>query len=173
MKQYLNADEKNNIAFLMAIADHVYVMLPDWEKNLTAQEKKLLKTALTDIKKASFSIIERIDKASQMAIVKRLRGTVPVLMPKDSAEQLAKRYEIHEKKKDVCVVNLEAFYRLAEAAFQGTCNPCQCKEPKQCAYRTSYEEIELPYYDITNTECPFMISREESCEQALEWSEKE
>lgn len=51
MKDYLNAQEKDNFAFMMHLADHIFEVLPEWDKNLDVTEKKDLKTALTKIKK--------------------------------------------------------------------------------------------------------------------------
>ena len=57
MKDYLNAQEKDNFAFMMHLADHIFEVLPEWDKNLDVTEKKDLKTALTKIKKVCTSIL--------------------------------------------------------------------------------------------------------------------
>ena len=75
MKDYLNAQEKDNFAFMMHLADHIFEVLPEWDKNLDVTEKKDLKTALTKIKKVCTSILTRINEKDRILTLRRVTHT--------------------------------------------------------------------------------------------------
>lgn len=159
MKDYLNAQEKDNFAFMMHLADHIFEVLPEWDKNLDVTEKKDLKTALTKIKKVCTSILTRINEKDRILTLRRVTHTRCLCVPKEEQERIVREYEA-QKNKEACLVNLNMFYDIAEVACDATCNPCKCDDPGTCRYKKIYQEIELPLYD-TKTPCPFMVSRED------------
>lgn len=164
MKQYLNSQEKDNIAYMMALGTQIESVMPAWEKNLTSYERRFLKTALKFIENVVLSILSRVEMKEKILIMKRVEKTECICVPKERVEQLIKEYK--KNKNEVCMVNLNMFYDLAEVAMSTTCNPCS-ENSESCKFKRMYQELEIPYYDEKNAKCPFMVSGEESCEQAL------
>ena len=39
MKDYLNAQEKDNFAFMMHLADHIFEILPEWDNKMCIRDR--------------------------------------------------------------------------------------------------------------------------------------
>jgi hypothetical protein len=151
MKDYLNADEKNQIMVLMSIKlliegeskdSKMGNMLEAWMKrnNMTKDEHKSLKTALTYLEKFTSSVFERLSFKEQETLKKKLRKFDFRLV---DDYVLQKIYRDINNKRVNAVMPRALFYRWCEEIMDLHCKGCS-KNWNECELHEVFEENFVP-----------------------------
>ncbi|MCR3760398.1 hypothetical protein KYB31_15580 [Clostridium felsineum] len=153
MKDYLNADEKNQLMVFMSILQvmdgnrgingpKIVSVLEDWSKrkNLTKEEHKNLKYANTYLSKFCESVYNRLNDKEQKQLDKRLKKFDFRLVDDYT---LQKVYRDMSDRMQNAVVPREQFNNWCEEIMERNCNECN-KDWKECRLHEVFENNFVP-----------------------------
>lgn len=157
MKKFFNREERNNFAMLTILAGHVKgVMMPWAEKVLDKEDLKNLRMANTYLGKFCSGTLGKLDNTLKLTLMKDLRYTEMVFLPKSQSEIVKTRVE-KELENELIEVSRESINILAEHSLIG-CDPCTCNDKSKCEKRNIYTLLNVETFDSNNEDCPYRIS---------------
>lgn len=156
MKDYLNAEEKNQIMVLMSILQvmngnrnlgkenpaKIETMIESWNnrKNLTKEEQKDLKMSNTYLNKFCKSVLDRLDPKEKELLDKRLIKFDFRLVDDFTLKRVYR--DINDKMVNA-VIPREQFYKWCEEIIDINCKGCN-KCWKDCELHTIFEDNFVP-----------------------------
>jgi hypothetical protein len=165
MRDYLRADEKNQLLIIMMFLDNtegerrldghpiISGMVDEWDKRgiLTGSEKKSLKTALTYLKKFSNEVVSRLNTDEIKTINKKLENCQFKMLDANTLEKL--RRDTYNKLKNA-VVPREQFLDLCEHIMENNCKGCT-KNWCDCRLHEIFEDNFIPESMWNKDNCKF------------------
>lgn len=153
MKDYLNADEKNQIMVFMSILQimsgnrgingpKLITVLEDWNKrgNLTKDEHKSLKFAETYLTKFCKSVYDRLNDKEKVQIDKRLQKFDFRLVDDYTMQKIQRNINNHMEN---AAVPRQQFYKWCEEIMDCNCKGCT-KDWKDCELHQVFDENFIP-----------------------------
>lgn len=144
MRDYLKSDERMQLLAFMKALDYTNKLL-EWDKynNLTADEKKALKTCRTWGVKASKSILNRLDNKSIQVITNNYNAGHIIFKNEFEINIMSKKVisdikARHEENKE--------YFDLVELAMWYNCAGCK-KESKNCLLFEHFMDMSMPCRD--------------------------
>lgn len=158
MKDYLNKDERVELLFLKKYLDSCEKLIESWGKrgNLTKEESKALKTALTWGLKGFNSIVGRQSPQT----LKTFRNSI-----KESYVNIQDKFAIDMYRKKLssdlndCYEMNKDYFTLVEFILAVNCNGCT-KDHKDCVFAEEFEAHCLPEptgYDLGNCKYAYKL----------------
>jgi uncharacterized membrane-anchored protein YjiN (DUF445 family) len=164
MKDYLNADEKNQIMVFMSILQimngnrgingpKIITVLEDWNKrgNLTKEEHKNLKYAGTYLTKFCMSVYDRLSDKEKIQMDKRLQKFDFRLVDDFTLQKI---YREMTDRMVNAVIPREQFFKWCEEIMHVNCNGCT-KDWKQCELHEMFEENFVPESTWNKDNCRY------------------
>lgn len=164
MKDYLNADEKNQMMVFMSILQimngnrgingpKIITVLEDWSKrgNLTKDEHRSLKFAGTYLTKFCESVYDRLDDREKKQIDKRLQKFDFRLVDDYTLQKI---YREMKDRMVNAVVPRELFYKWCEEIMECNCKGCT-KDWKECELHEVFEENFVPESTWNKKNCRY------------------
>lgn len=151
VKQYLNKEERDNFLGFSGLGIYLRRRLEKWGKNLTSDERRRLKTALTNIEKAQTSIINRLPKHEAIKILRASKEHDVRVLTLEGAQALEKRAkQDYEKNLHVKFEEMEA---IATQILMHNCYKCKrlCNE---CMYHSMMSRFLIPGLNSEDN-CPY------------------
>lgn len=156
IQKYLNNKQRKDLVLVGIILDGVERVANEWNEhnNLTSNESRWLRTASTLMVKAVESIATRIDPAEAAKLLKEIKRTSIMCVPKTDVkwkqEKLRKEIDNEE-----VVVSKENLFNLAELALTGCVEDCG-KDPETCYVRQVYFDLNIDPWDFEGkNDCPY------------------
>lgn len=149
LKDYLNKTERIQLLFLKKYIDNIEKMI-EWT-NLTKDERKNLKTAMTYGLKGFNSIIERLNETA----IKTFWNSI-----KNAYINVEDRYAVNlynkkiSSKLDDCYEMNKDYYRLVELIMDQNCKNCT-KKCTECEIYKEFEEHCIPEPDEDLGNCRY------------------
>jgi hypothetical protein len=134
--------------------------LKDWDErgNLTAEERKYIKTSITLALKVTDSIMNRIDGNLRQRLIRDMKATDLFCLPKSEAKLKKDRFEKEVLSNELIKVSRDAIDELAQRAMDW-CNPCNVVKCDECILREIFRQLDLEPYDCEATECEYRIKK--------------
>ena len=151
LKQYLNKDERDNFLGFTGLGIYLKKRLDKWERNLTTDERRRFKSALTNIEKAQTSIMNRLPRHEAMKIVKASKDYDVRILTIEGAKALEKRAkQEYEKNLHIKIEEMEV---IATQILIHNCYRCKtsCNE---CIYHNLLSRFLIPGLNSENN-CPY------------------
>lgn len=179
-KQYLNKDERDNFLGFSGLGIYLQKRLTKWGKNLTTDERRRFKTALTNIEKAQTSIINRLPKHEALKVLKASKEHDVRILTLEGARALEKRAK-QEYEKNLHI-KFEEMEVIATQILIHNCYQCE-KLCNECMYHSMMSRFLIPGLNSENN-CPYSYNHksifteveqpgdEEVYKQALEQHKK-
>lgn len=169
MKDYLNADEKNQFLVFMSILQvmngnrgingpKLVTVLEDWNKrgNLTKEEHKSLKLAGTYLAKFCKSVYDRLSDKEKVQIDKRLQKYDFRLVDDFTLQRV---YRDINNKMVNAVVPRKQFYKWCEEIMDCNCKNCT-KDWNQCELHKAFEDNMIPESSWNLENCRYAYKKE-------------
>ena len=160
MKNYLNRQEQLDLMALLTLVGYCEDIVSGWDErgNLAKEERRNLLTARTLVKKASKSIVDRLEPAQAAKLLRTADSWTVMCAPKESANNYRKRIE--EENKDMGIwCSEDALCGMAEMALTGSCCPCIKPEEERstCLCRHAFTELGIPVFNENPADgiCPY------------------
>jgi len=130
MKDYLNAQEMNDVMLIGILLDKTVVIREEWDKrgNLTKEEHKTLKTAQTYLIKFYNSLISRLNTKEVKKMMKRTSDFELKIIDKYTLRRLQGTWQEEMK---IAHVDREEFEDFCDQIMQIKCKGCK-KHFSQC-----------------------------------------
>ena len=150
-KQYLNKEERDNFLGFSGLGIYLRRRLEKWGKNLTSDERRRLKTALTNIEKAQTSIISRLPKHEAMKILRASKEHDVRVLTLEGAQALEKRMKQDYEKN--LHIKFEEMETIATQILMHNCYKCKrlCNE---CMYHNMMSRFLIPGLNSEDN-CPY------------------
>ncbi|WP_419749323.1 hypothetical protein [Terrisporobacter petrolearius] len=150
-KQYLNKEERDNFLGFSGLGIYLRRRLEKWGKNLTSDERRRLKTALTNIEKAQTSIINRLPKHEAIKILRASKEHDVRVLTLEGAQALEKRAKQDYEKN--LHIKLEEMETIATQILMHNCYKCKmsCYE---CMYHSMMSRFLIPGLNSEDN-CPY------------------
>lgn len=151
VKQYLNKEERDNFLGFSGLGIYLRRRLEKWGKNLTSDERRRLKTALTNIEKTQTSIINRLPKHEAMKILRASKEHDVRVLTLEGAQALEKRAkQDYEKNLHIRFEEMEV---IATQMLMHNCYKCKisCNE---CMYHSMMSRFLIPGLNSEDN-CPY------------------
>lgn len=150
-KQYLNKEERDNFLGFSGLGIYLRRRLEKWGKNLTSDERRRLKTALTNIEKAQTSIISRLPKHEAMKILRASKEHDVRVLTLEGAQALEKRAKQDYEKN--LHIKFEEMETIATQILMHNCYKCKrlCNE---CMYHNMMSRFLIPGLNSEDN-CPY------------------
>lgn len=170
MRNYMNAQEKQDYIMFCALLGYTQDVFEKWHKhgNMTKDEIKRWRTARTNLEKMSDSIMNRIDKSLSKNLMKLAKDTEIFCLPRERA-LIKLRAERDKHQNELCEVKLSTLEDLAEKAL-GHCDPCKEKDHNKCMLKKLFLELNIAPIDTDTKGCGYAQSV--PCEEMPGWSIK-
>ena len=151
VKQYLNKDERDNLLGFAGLNIYLQRRLSKWGKNLTTDERRRFKTALTNIEKAQTSIINRLPKHEALKVLKASKDYDVRILTIEGAKALEKRTK-QEYEKNLHI-KFEEMEVIATQILMHNCYKCKrlCNE---CMYHNMMSRFLIPGLNSEDN-CPY------------------
>lgn len=155
MKKYLNNNEMNDLLYAYHLADTSEKTVEGWTTrgNMTKNEAKYLRTAITYTQKFINEVLGRLDNKERDKVLKRTikNSDKPVIIVDEWMKQrilgpLEVEYEIVK-------IERPKFEKVAILAMKTTCEDCT-EHFLQCSLYDIFEDTLLPRAE-TNKNCPY------------------
>lgn len=171
MRDYLNANEKNQFMVLQSIVQmmdglsnsgvdgpKLSSMLEEWSKrdNMTKEEHKNLKTAETFLRKFLSSVYERLSSKERDLIKKKVIKFDFKLVDDYTVKQLNRDMK---DKLAYAVVPREQFYELCVDVMNVNCNGCT-KDWNACELHTAFDNNFVPESGFNCSNCKYAYRSE-------------
>ncbi|SFJ26635.1 hypothetical protein SAMN02910355_1875 [Terrisporobacter glycolicus] len=151
VKQYLNKEERDNFLGFTRLGIYLRRRFEKWDKNLTSDERRRLKTALTNIEKAQISIISRLPKHEALKIAKASKDHDVRILTLEGAQALEKRAK-QEYEKNLHI-KFEEMEIIATQILMHNCY--KCKNPcNECMYHSMMSRFLIPGLN-SEKNCPY------------------
>lgn len=171
MKDYLSADEKNQIMVFMSILQvmsgnrgingpKLMSVLQDWDQrgNLTKDEHKNLKLAETYLSKFCKGVYNRLNDREKVQIDKRLQKFDFRLVDDYTMQKIQR--EINDRMVNAAVPR-QLFYKWCEEIMNCNCKGCT-KDWKECELHQVFEENFVPESTWNLENCRYSYGGEDS-----------
>lgn len=168
-KQYLNKDERDNFLGFSGLGIYLQKRLTKWGKNLTTDERRRFKTALTNIEKAQTSIINRLPKHEALKVLKASKEHDVRILTLEGARALEKRAK-QEYEKNLHI----KFEEMEVIATQILIHNCyQCKKLcNECMYHSMMSRFLIPGLNSENN-CPYSYNEKSRFDQVEQPGDEE
>lgn len=164
VKQYLNKEERDNFLGFSGLGIYLQKRLDKWSTNLTSDERRRFKTALTNIQKAQASIIDRLPKHEVLKIVKASREHDVRILTIEGARALEKRSkQEYEKNLHIKIEEMEV---IATQILIHNCYRCKTVCDK-CMYYGMLSRFLIPGLNSENN-CPYSYNEKSDFSQIEE-----
>lgn len=161
VKQYLNKDERDNFLGFSGLGIYLRKRLEKWGKNLTTDERRRFKTALTNIEKAQMSIINRLPKHEAVKILKASKEHDVRVLTLEGAQALEKRAkQDYEKNLHIKFEEMEV---IATQILIHNCYQCK-KLCNECIYHSMMSRFLIPGLNSENN-CPYSYNKKSRFDQ--------
>lgn len=164
VKQYLNKEERDNFLGFSGLGIYLQKRLDKWSNNLTTDERRRFKTALTNIQKAQASIIDRLPKHEVLKIVKASREHDVRILTIEGARALEKRSK--EEYKQNLHIKIEEMEIIATQILIHNCYRCKTTCNK-CMYHGMLSRFLIPGLNSENN-CPYSYNEKSDFSQIEE-----
>ncbi len=169
VKQYLNKEERDNFLGFSGLGIYLQKRLDKWEKNLTTDEKRRFKTALTNIKKAQTSIMTRLPKEEAKKIVRASRDYDVRILTIEGARALEKRAkQDYEKNLHIKFEEMEV---IATQILIHNCHECK-KIYHECMYHNMMSRFLIPGLNSEGN-CPYSYNKKSRFDQVEQPGDEE
>lgn len=150
-KQYLNKEERDNFLGFSGLGIYLRRRFEKWGKNLTSDERRRLKTALTNIEKAQTSIINRLPKHEAIKILRASKEHDVRVLTLEGAQALEKRAKQDYEKN--LHIKFEEMETIATHILMHNCYKCKmsCYE---CMYHSMMSRFLIPGLNSEDN-CPY------------------
>ena len=150
-KQYLNKEERDNFLGFSGLGIYLRRRLKKWGKNLTSDERRRLRTALTNIEKAQSSIINRLPNNEAMKILRSSKEHDVRVLTLEGAQALEKRAKQDYEKN--LHIKFEEMETIATHMLMHNCYKCKmsCYE---CMYHSMMSRFLIPGLNSEDN-CPY------------------
>lgn len=156
-KTYLNKAQKEDTCILSLIAEQGQYALDTWGKDMTKEERKYLKTSITYALKWLDSIMNRIGKDLAEQLVRLLKTSEIILLPKYEAQ---KEWNRRKEMFKAIEVDRDTLLDMAEHALIG-CENCN-KDYTKCRLRETFVELGIEPFDYyAVNKCQYRVEKEE------------
>lgn len=145
MKSYLNRADREHHLIMMVLWERIGAWLSK-TSCLSPDERRRIKTAGTNLERASDSIIRRMDADYAKRIVRQLKNAELRVFDRDN---MALRSE-----PDTVNIRLDDMYDLSSFALQG-CIGCQRCDYKQCDRYQLFMRLDVPVATDEPEKCPY------------------
>lgn len=168
-KQYLNKDERDNFLGFSGLGIYLQKRLTKWGKNLTVDERRRFKTALTNIEKAQTSIINRLPKHEAVKILKASKEHDVRILTLEGARALEKRAkQDYEKNLHIKFEEMEV---IATQILIHNCYQCK-KLCNECMYHSMMSRFLIPGLNSENN-CPYSYNEKSRFDQVEQPGDEE
>lgn len=172
MRDYLNANEKNQFMVIQSISQvidgkrnggidgpKIGTMLEEWTKhnNMSKEEHKNLKMAETYLKKYLTSVYDRLSPKEQAVIQKKVMKFDFKLVDDFTLKQVFR--DISDRMVNAAVPR-EQFYKWSEEIMCVKCNGCT-KNWNECELHTAFNDNFIPESSFNLKNCKYAYSSEE------------
>lgn len=169
VKQYLNKDERDNLLGFAGLNIYLQRRLSKWGKNLTTDERRRFKTALTNIEKAQMSIINRLPKHEAVKILKASKEHDVRILTLEGARALEKRAkQDYEKNLHIKFEEMEV---IATQILIHNCYQCK-KLCNECIYHSMMSRFLIPGLNSENN-CPYSYNEKSTFGEVEEAGDEE
>lgn len=169
VKQYLNKEERDNFLGFSGLGIYLQKRLDKWEKNLTTDEKRRFKTALTNIKKAQTSIMTRLPKEEAKKIARASRDYDVRILTIEGARALEKRArQDYEKNLHIKFEEMEV---IATQILIHNCYQCK-KLCNECMYHSMMSRFLIPGLNSEGN-CPYSYNKKSRFDQIEQLGDEE
>ena len=155
MKKYLNNNEMNDLLYAYHLADTSKKTVEGWTSrcNMTKNEAKYLRTAITYTQKFINEVLNRLDNKEKDKVLKRTikASNKPIII----LDEWMKQRILGPLESEHKIVKIERtkFEKVAILAMKTTCEDCT-EHFSQCSLYDIFEESLLPRAEI-NKNCPY------------------
>lgn len=168
-KQYLNKDERDNFLGFSGLGIYLRRRLEKWESNLTSDERRRFKSALTNIEKAQTSIINRLPKHEAVKILKASKEHDVRILTLEGARALEKRAkQDYEKNLHIKFEEMEV---IATQILIHNCYQCK-KLCNECMYHSMMSRFLIPGLNSENN-CPYSYNEKSRFDQVEQPGDEE
>lgn len=162
MKTYLNSKQRQQFCQMAATQVSIEEIVNEWSRhdNMTSEERKYLRTAITCTNREMEKIVKRLSPEEGRRILRSAGNTCCVCIPRETSAQFKKRLE-KEAQTEGIWVSRNALDAIIEMALCRGCSPCQMQDNKEeCPLRNAMMELDVPVYDSSPAEgvCPWEIT---------------
>ena len=161
VKQYLNKDERDNFLGFSGLGIYLRRRLDKWGKNLTSDERRRIKSALTNIERAQTSIINRLPNHEAVKILKASKEHDVRVLTLEGAQALEKRAkQDYEKNLHIKFEEMEV---IATQILIHNCYQCK-KLCNECIYHSMMSRFLIPGLNSENN-CPYSYNKKSRFDQ--------
>lgn len=169
LKQYLNKEERDNFLGFSGLGIYLQKRLDKWSNNLTTDERRRFKTALTNIQKAQTSIINRLPKHEALKIVKSSKEHDVRILTIEGARALEKRSK--QEYKQNLHIKIEEMEVIATQILIHNCYKCKTVCDK-CMYYGMLSRFLIPGLNSENN-CPYSYNEKSTFGEVEEAGDEE
>lgn len=130
-KNYLSRQERDNFLLSLELTTHISNVLNKWEKNLTGEEKRRIKSSITNIDKALASIADRLPSHEAKKIMKAAKDFQVRVLSVEGAKALEKNSK--DKYFKNLSISFEEMEAIATQILTNNCYYCKLK-CNECDY---------------------------------------
>lgn len=143
MKQYLNRETRETMLTAMVVVTRINELVKT--QAVTPEEKRLLRTAATNLQKASDQMVRRVGPDGAKQFLRMVDTTRLVWMDNPAARaKLNEPEQYHFTSDDL------------DPVLAVLMTPCkQCQGEAVCATRTFFERVLAPEYNDGHPRCPY------------------
>ena len=143
MKKYLNKEERISLLYMTNLIDRCEIIIDDWESrgNLTKEERKCFKMALTWGLKGLEKIVSRLNKDVIAVLEKEMQNSSIHLDRTYSLETIRKKKSADL---DAAYHENKEYFKLVELVLDANCKECT-KDFEQCEIFKEFETQCIPY----------------------------
>lgn len=165
MKKYLNSKELNDLLFIYHLAEIDQNVINDWisRGNMTSEEAKWIRTAITYNKKALTSILNRLEPKETEKFIKRTvkaKNEAIRIVDKWMHDRIFGTYETEAK---IVKVERPEFEKLCLSCIQAHCEDCN-ESFSNCDIYDIFENNLIPRAEIKHS-CPYAYHSEKTIEE--------
>lgn len=155
-KNYLSRQERDNFLLSLELTTHISNVLNKWEKNLTGEEKRRIKSSITNIEKALASIADRLPSHEAKKIMKAAKDFQVRVLSVEGAKALEKNSK--DKYFKNLSISFEEMEAIATQILTNNCYYCKIK-CNECDYYEMLMRFLVPGCNA-EVNCPYAYTEE-------------
>ena len=165
MKKYLNSSEMNDLLFIFHMIETNTSIVNEWIKrgNMTSNEAKWIRTAITYNIKAMRSILDRLDPKEKSKFAKRTVKAQNEAIRIIDKWMYDRVFGTFETEFEVVKIERPEFERLGMACIQAHCEDCN-EHFSKCDIYDIFDNNMMNRAEIKNN-CPYAFHSEKKLEE--------
>ena len=165
MKKYLNSSEMNDLLFIFHMIETNTSIVNDWIKrgNMTSNEAKWIRTAITYNIKAMRSILDRLDPKEKSKFAKRTVKAQNEAIRIIDKWMYDRVFGTFETEFEVVKIERPEFEKLGMACIQAHCEDCN-EHFSKCDIYDIFDNNMMNRAEIKNN-CPYAFHSEKKLEE--------